>query len=400
MMRVWALAACVCCLAAPAAGQVLPSKPVELAEGTVTVGGEVVGTVGADDDRAFFNYTDYEQNALRMIRLALSAAWRPSDRVAVLGELRTEDFSHLTPYALYVRVRPWRHLAIQAGRIPPVFGAFGRRAYGYDNPLIGYPLAYQYLTSLRPDAIPASVDDLLLMRGRGWLAHYPIGAQTEDTGVPLVSAYRWDTGVEVHWDSELVEAGVAITSGTLSNPRVDDDNGGRQVSGRVAWRPTVGLVLGVSAARGEWLDGSIKDSLSPALRDESYPQAAWGFDGEYSRDHWLVRGEIVSSRWTLPAIDAPRLDEPLRATGAYVEGRYRLTPRVFIAARTDRLGFSTVHGTLGSETWDAPVTRLEAGGGYFFQRNLVGRLVVQSNWRDGGRVEQRTYVSGQLSYWF
>ena len=40
------------------------------------------------------------------------------------------------------------------------FGAFARRTYANDNPLIGYPLAYQYLTSLRPDAVPATADAL------------------------------------------------------------------------------------------------------------------------------------------------------------------------------------------------------------------------------------------------
>src|SRR5256886_9040457 len=50
---------------------------------------------------------------------------------------------------------------IQAGRVPPTFGAFARRAYVSDNFLIGYPLAYQYLTSLRPDAVPANADELL-----------------------------------------------------------------------------------------------------------------------------------------------------------------------------------------------------------------------------------------------
>ena len=54
--------------------------------------------------------------------------------------------------------------------MPPTFGAFARRTYATDNPLIGYPLAYQYLTSLRPDALPANADELLRMRGRGWLS--------------------------------------------------------------------------------------------------------------------------------------------------------------------------------------------------------------------------------------
>ena len=50
--------------------------------------------------------------------------------------------------------------------------------------------------------------------------------------------------------------------------------------------------------------------------------------------------------------------------------------------------------------WDAPVARIEAGGGFYLQRNLVGARVVQHNWRDGGRVRERTFVSGQVSYWF
>jgi hypothetical protein len=142
-----------------------------------------------------------------------------------------------------------------------VFGAFGRRSYGAsENPLIGYPLAYQYLTSLRPNAIPASADDLLEMRARGWQASYPIGAADEAPGVPLVSAYRWDTGVQAHGVAGPINASVAVTVGTLSNPRVDDDNRGRQVSGRIGWTPIAGLALGASGARGEFLTRSIGDA--------------------------------------------------------------------------------------------------------------------------------------------
>jgi hypothetical protein len=28
------------------------------------------------------------------------------------------------------------------------------------------------------------------------------------------------------------------------------------------------------------------------------------------------------------------------------------------------------------------------------------RGVVQPNWRDGGRIHDKTYVSGQLAFWF
>src|SRR5207245_10928660 len=132
----------------------------------------------------FFNYTDYDHSALRMLRVDVMASLNAGDHFAFLGELRTENVEGLVPYALYVRIRPWtaRHIDIQAGRVPPTFGAFARRAYATDNPLVGYPLAYQYLTSLRPDAIPWSADELLRMRGRGWLASFSIGNQEPENG--------------------------------------------------------------------------------------------------------------------------------------------------------------------------------------------------------------------------
>ena len=78
-------------------------------------------------------------------------------------------------YAAYVRVQPWTAgpSRLQAGRIPTAFGGFSLRPYGNDNLLIGYPLAYQYLTSLVPTPIPRTADDLVAMRARGWFASLP-----------------------------------------------------------------------------------------------------------------------------------------------------------------------------------------------------------------------------------
>lgn len=406
LRRLTVLLLIACAPPAGARAQPLPSGPITAAHGTVTVGGEATVTVGSRDDIAFFNYTDYEHNALRMLRLALSGMWRPTRRLAFLTELRSEDAQRVIPYALYVRVRPWvdRGFDIQAGRIPPVFGAFARRSYGADNPLIGYPLAYQYLTSLRPDAVPFTADDLLAMRARGWRANYQVGVTAPGPGVPLVSAYRWDTGVQAHATAGRVEGAIAFTAGTLSNPRVDDDNRGRQVSARVAWKPVVGLVLGASAARGQFLTTTLEDGLAAVMSRQAHPQRALGLDAEYSRDYWIVRGELIESRWTLPGLAPPLIGAPLWARAGFVETRYRFTPRLFAAARADRLTFSRIRGQrrfAGQPTpWDAPVTRIEAGGGVYLQRNLTLRVVAQRNWRDAGLVRSRTFVSGQLSFWF
>jgi hypothetical protein len=379
----------------PVCAQPLPEGPIRAFDGRVTVSGEVIATVGSADDITFFNYTDYQHNALRMMRLGVSGIYRPATWLAFLGEVRSEDLEHPETYAAYVRVQPWRNhaLDIQAGLIPPTFGAFGRRAYGTSNPVIGYPLAYQYLTSLRSDAIPATADDVLRMRGRGWRSSFPVGSQAPAPGVPLISGFQWDTGVQVSWKNGPLELAGAVTTGTLSNPHVRDDNGGKQLSGRVAVTPAVGLIIGASAARGAWLARTVAPDSAPA-------QEAFGADVEYSRDHWIIRSEIVWSRWAFPTALAPSGARSLEALGTWVEGRYRVTPRIFLAARGDHLGFSELRGTILALPWDSPVTRVESGFGYYLQRNLVFRATAQQNWRDGGRVKHRTYLSGQLAYWF
>jgi hypothetical protein len=378
-----------------ASAQILPEGPVRALGGQVTVSGEVVATAGPQDHEGYFNFTDYEHNALRLFRVGLAGAWRPLERLAFVGEVRSEDFDGVRLFAAYVRVRPWpaRRFDIQAGRIPPAFGAFGRRAYNLDNPLIGYPLAYQYLASLRTDAVPATADDLLRMRARGWLSTF--GSQPPGPGVPLVSAFRWDTGVQVRWGAGPIELTGAVTNGTLSNPRVSDDNAGKQVSGRVAFTPIVGLVFGASGARGAW--------LSRTVTPETLPQTAAGLDAEYSRDHWVLRGEAIWSRWALPFPAATSNGRDVRAWAAWAEGRYRFTPRIFAAARVDHLGFSTIQpSTPGSAriAWDAPVDRIEVAGGCYLQRNVVARVAVQSNWRSAGRIRTRTFTAAQIAWWF
>ena len=171
-----------------------------------------------------------------------------------------------------------------------------------------------------------------------------------------------------------------MTNGTLSNPRLLDDNGGKQIAARVALTPAVGWILGVSGARGAWLAREIPQPNGAPL------QRALGADVEYSRDHWIVRGELVWSRWSFPEPLAPSNAGTVGALGTWAEGRYRITPRVYLAGRADRLAFSRLRGSVPrtrAQPWDAPVTRIEAGFGVYLQRNFVLRAMAQANWRLG-----------------
>jgi hypothetical protein len=410
-MKGWSTAArmtwlLVVCAAVTAGAQTLPSEPVALADGRVTLGADVSASFGSTDP-GFFDYTDYEHSALRLLRIDVSAAVKAGAHFTLLGEGRTENFGQFRPYALYLRIRPWmaRDFDIQVGRVPPTFGAFARRTYANDNPLIGYPLAYQYLTSLRPDALPATTDELLRKRGLGWEVGYSVGDTARLPGVPLVSAFKWDTGVQAHATVGMVSATASVTTGTLSNPLFHDDNDGRQMAGRVELRPIAGLIVGTSAARGPFVAQSAARAVVGEPRTDSLTQTAWGGDVEYSRDYYLLRWEAIVSGWRMPIAAPPRqlpLDDPLTATSMSIEGRWKLRPGLYVAARFDHLGFSEIAGaTTGAEPWDAPVTRVEVGGGYSIQRNLLLKLSYQHNSRDGG-ILLRTAPLGaaQLTFWF
>ena len=394
------------CASVPSAAQTLPSEPIALADGRVTVSGDVGAGFGSADP-GFFNYTDYEHSALRMFRLDMTAAVKAGPHFTLLGEIRTENLGAVHPYALYLRIRPWttREFDIQVGRVPPTFGAFARRTYANDNPLIGYPLAYQYPTTLRPDAVPAGTDELLSKRSSGWLVHYSLGNADFEQGVPLVSAFRWDTGVQVHGTAGMLSATAAVTAGTLSNPLFSDDNHGQQIAGRLELRPVAGLVLGASGARGPFVSESAARLAVGDGHDNEFTQTAWGGDAEYSRDHYLLRVELIGSRWRMPAVQTiPQqlaLTAPLSAISTSIEGRYKLRPDWYVAGRYDYLGFSEITGAAGTVPWDAPVTRIEVGAGYSIQRNLVLKASVQHDNREGGRLQQIARMfAAQLVYWF
>jgi hypothetical protein len=376
-------------------------EPYGFANGRVTFGGELAAALSPKDTDAFFNYTDYERDALRIARLRIFGQWQIARPLALVGEARTENADALEASALYLRWRPLenREFDIQIGRIPPVIGEFARRAYGRDNPVIGLPLAYQYLTSLRPDALPATLDDVLRMRGRGWRPSYPIGSQEIETGVPLVSATRWDTGIEGRWRVAWLELAGAFTRGAPAVPVVRETNGGRQWSGRAAVYVPAGLKFGVSAARGEWIEDSVLLTIPESERDES-AQTVIGADAELGIGHWLVRGEVIRSAFEIPIVLSPG-KSPLVAWSSFLSARYRWHPRWQIAARAERLDFATVTGPNGvAVEWDAPVTRLEAVVGFRVTRPMEIRAGWQHNWRDGGRVLERGYPAVQVLYWF
>jgi hypothetical protein len=373
--------------------------PTHVMERRWAIGGEVALVGTPREDTGFFNNTDYDVNALQMVRLRLSGEWRLTRTVTFVGDMRSDNGTEVLTPSAYVRWHPGGSLVMQAGRIPPAFGAFTRRPYGRDTVTLGEPLGYQYLTSLRPDALPATIEDVLRMRGRGWQPSYPVGSTAVRGGIPLVSVSSWDTGVEAMWTSDVVDVSGALTRGSTAVPVVEDLNDGLMGSGRVAVHGPAGLLAGASIARGQWVENSALD-LTPQGRSTPSSQSAFGADLEIGVGPVLLRSEVIHSRFDVP-LAVTGGAAALSATSLFVEGRYRFLPRWQIGVRADRLRFSDVRTAAGlSATWDANVERLEAMLGFRATRRLDLRIGWQQNWRDGGRVRRLGLPAAGLFYWF
>ena len=356
-LKAAALAGAAAILAAttalPARAQTLPSEPIVFGNGHVTLGGDVSVTF-APQDPGFFNYTDYEHSALRLFRArsdGVGQGRRPPLVSRASCGPRTSTARRA--YALYARIRPWTNRAfdIQVGRIPPTFGAFARRTYAVGQP--ADRLSARLSVPRRrcaPTAVPANADELLRMRGRGWLSNYSIGNQTPAHGVPLVERVhvghrRPGARGERPRRRHRRRSRPARSSNPLCQRRQRRQAGRRTRRVPPAAGPRRRRVGGARPVRQR---RPRRAARSATATTATFTQTAWGADVEYSRDYYLVRVETIVSDWTLPIVRPPVLDLPLRALVDVVEGRYKIRPGLYAAARVDHLGFSEVTGTSGT----------------------------------------------------
>jgi hypothetical protein len=393
--------------AVTARAQLLPSTPITLLDGRLAIAGSMSAAIGPRDDRAYYNLTGYNTDLLRLAHVSLDATLRLGDRVDLVAAVDgLTPVNHWAwegyPSALHLAVRPWRRLplAILAGIVEPDFGAFLHRAYGPGNLLIGYPLAYHYATSVRSDAFPASADELLRRRGFGAVALYSIGDRYREPGLPLVNPFGWNPGVRVEAGTGALHGSVALLRGGIANRFRQHGDSGWTINGRIEARPGAALVVGGSFAHGGYVDRDLRALTRTALFNRDPRETAVGLDAEYSRGYWLIRGEFIFTRRSVPSFGAPYLSGPLDARWAGVEGRYKLFPGMYLAARAERLSFNTVSGSSATVTWDAPVTRVEAGGGYSLGRNVLAKASYQRNSRDSRWYPRQQLVSAQVVLWF
>ena len=321
-------------------------------------------------------------------RVPISYFWRPIVQFSAVQNRRFELF-------------------LEAGKLATSFGNYGPRAYSNRNPLISTPLTHHYFTSLRSHQLPADNADLLKSRGQGraesFTGYSGEGSAAPRSGLSIVYDSCWDTGLRAFGSLWRLEYSLALTQGTLSDPRSTggDNNEGKQVVARLAAVPARGLMAGASYARGAYLDAAVAGALQPlGRRVEDFVQEAIGVDLSYEVRHLTLIGEVVFNRWEMPRIvDAQGRSTDLTCIGWYAEGRYAFLPGLYGAVRYDRITFGKIGDGSGQAVpWDDDIWRVEAGLGYYFWDGVLGKVIVQDIHK--ARTTRTTFGAVQLSLTF
>jgi len=228
--------------------------------------------------------------------------------------------------------------AVEGGKILNPVGAFARRRFSNVNPLVG-----------RPDTYPPGYALGGLVSGTLGRFDYRLGAVDE---APLDPRY-------------IPEPGHAL----------------RPV-GAVGFRFGAPLRVGVSATHGPYLgDGdTVVNNLPPGLDPDTMMQTLVGVEAHFSVGHLDAYGEFLWSRY-----DVPTYATPIDGRGWYVEARYTLSPRVFVAARVEANDYVFVL-PINQFFWvgnPRMVQDVEVGAGYRFgATTLLKASYRRDRWPD------------------
>ena len=224
-----------------------------------------------------------------------------------------------------------RTTILQAGKLILPYGNFSRRYLSTSNPLIGTPMNYDI--------------------------SYPFGVQLNG------SAGRFDYMVAV-LDNPLWKQ--AYDSQPESYPRP-------ALAAGVT--PLVGLRLGGYATRGPYLSQLSKseDWLFPEDQLADFEERAYGLDLQYSVAHFELNGDMTQASMEVPYAGMAR------GRMYYVEPRFTISPRWYVAARYER-GNRPDAVWLFATSWEAQRQRVhdvEAGLGF----RIDPRFLVKASYR-------------------
>jgi hypothetical protein len=323
-----------------------------------------------------------------------------TEEISLYAQVQTVRGINFVNNNLSVLYQPHNNKAVnlEIGKFLIPFGTFLARRWATENPLIDWSLMYQYKNNLSAFELPQNNDELLKVRGKGHGFEYHsepsssalVLAKTNaghipraGSGLRLVSREVYLTGLQVFGGFAAFNYNFGLTNGSLSNPADINNSETINVIGRLTFKPSMGLLLGTSFSSGAYLNqASVNPQLKPIGKSAGdFRQTASGFDLSYSIGHLVLFSEIVVNRYR-----SPFLDEDLDVFAYYIEAKYTLMPRLYVASRFSRMTFSEIDDVSDidgngkfREPWDYNVNQFELGAGYHFNRHVLLKIMGQFN---------------------
>jgi hypothetical protein len=322
-----------------------------------------------------------------------------NESISLYAEIQTARGITFVNYGLSAIYRParWKYINFEAGKFLAPYGTFLGRRWASENPLIGFPLMYEFTTALSAFDLPANNSELLRARGHGGRVKYH-PEPTANSGAPqirsghipqpgsglrILSREVYLTGAQVFGVAGRFRYYAGVANGALSNPADLNNSNGVQLHGRAGFSPVIGLDLGSSISWGAYLDKSaVTSQLQPLSESaEDFRQTTLGFDLSYSIAHVQFFSELILNRW-----QSPFIAEHLDARAFYLEGKYTFLTRFFLAARFSVIDFSDIADPqdvdadgAASESWEYDIRQWEVGLGWRINRNALIKAAGQFN---------------------
>ena len=265
-------------------------------------------------------------------------------------------------------------LNVVAGKSATLVGNWVTRHYSWDNPFVNAPLPYENVTIIWDRWAPSSPAEFL-----GYLRQPDRKADM----LPMIWGPVYATGLSASGSTGPWDYGVEVKNAGLSSRPADWPAGATgwrrpTVSGRAGFRPTAAWNIGVSVSKGNYLTGDPGRTLQAGARLSDFHQTTVGQDLAYAHGHLQLWSEVFWTRFEVQRVGT------VTTSAYYVEGKYKLTPQLFLAARWGQQSFSEVNGA----PWDGPASRAEVAIGYRFGRRL------QAKAQYGRTTEDRPVAQG------
>lgn len=292
-------------------------------------------------------------------------------------------------------------LNLQFGKFATVVGSWVARHHSWENPLINAPLPYENVTTISDGSIPPSEEGFLDRRRL---------ADRKRLWVPIVWGPNYASGGAAFGRVGMVEYAGEVKNAALSDRPAEWDLtdrglGAPTASGRLGIRPHPAWAAGVSLSSGPYLRDQVDPMLPPGGDVSDFRQKVVAGDLSFARRHLELWAEVYASRWEVPipcgACRRPAVTtEDADTLAYYLEGRYKLTPRLWGALRWNQQWFGDVADGVQEQPWDHDVWRVDAALGYRLDRHLQAKLQYSFTHQTGPIQQGEQLVAAQVTVKF